>query len=61
VGGEFEFLSIQQFGDGEDLQAGIAARKVFSLVKACGRSFRGHGLGGLPQRDKRADGGLLAL
>jgi len=28
VGGVFEFLSRQQFGDGEDLQAGIAARKV---------------------------------
>ena len=29
VGGVFEFLARQQFGDGEDLEAGIAARKVF--------------------------------
>jgi len=29
VGGVFEFLSCQQFGDGEDLQAGIAAQKAF--------------------------------
>lgn len=29
VGGVFEFLSRQQFGNGEDLQSGIAAWKVF--------------------------------
>jgi hypothetical protein len=29
VGRVFEFLSRQQFGDGENLQAWIAARKVF--------------------------------
>ena len=29
VSGVFEFLPCQQFGDGEDLQAGVAAREVF--------------------------------
>jgi hypothetical protein len=32
VGWVFEFLSRHQYGDGEDLQAGIAARKISLLV-----------------------------
>ena len=41
VGGVFELLTRQQFRDGEDLEAGIAARKFFGLVEACRRCSAG--------------------
>ncbi len=61
AGWVFEFITRQQFGDGEDLQARIAARKVFCLVKARCGGFLDHGLGGLAQGDERAEGSLLPL
>jgi len=56
-----DFLSLQQLRDGENLKAGIAARKIFRFIEARRRGFREHGLGGFAQGDERAEGGLLPL
>ncbi len=61
VGGVFELLARQQFRNGEDLQAGIAAGKVLRLVETSGCGLSEHGFRRLAQGDERADGGLFAF
>ena len=55
------FLAFEKLGDGEDLQARIAAGKLLGLVEARRGGFRKHGLGGLAQRDECADRSFLAI
>ena len=57
--GEQNFLPGQKLGNRQDLEAGVAARKIFRLIETSGSGLGEHRFGGLTHGDESADGGFV--
>ena len=57
--GEQNFLPFQKLGDGQDLEARVAARKILGFVETGRCGFDEHRLGWLAHGDESADGGFV--
>lgn len=54
-------FAVEEFGNGEDLQARIFILAVKGFVESCCCGFGAHGLGGVFESDEDADFGFLAF